>query len=88
MNKELLLEFITKAHKNTYAATKEIKNQNKLKTPFLPGHKCYYFKDGDWEYFDGYAGIEWAPGREVILFQEKPVWSMAYHGVWRIKVKQ
>jgi hypothetical protein len=80
MDKQLILEFIAKAHRNTYAATKEIKLQHRLKTPFLPGHKCYYFKDGEWEYFDGYSGIEWAPGREVVLFQNKPIWSMSYQG--------
>jgi hypothetical protein len=80
MNEESLLEFIAKAHRNTYAASKEIKMQNLMKTPFLPGHKCYHFKDGDWEYFDGYTGSEWAPGREIVLYKGKNVWSMAYQG--------
>jgi hypothetical protein len=80
MDKESLLEFIAKAHRNTYAAPKEVKQQNLLKNPFLPGHTCYYFKDGDWKYFDGYAGTEWAPGREVVLYKEKPAWCMAYQG--------
>ena len=78
-NKELLA-FIASAHRNTYAAPKEIRQKSKMQTPFLPGHKCYYFKDGDWEYFDGYAGEEWAPGREVVLCKRAPVWAMSYQG--------
>lgn len=80
INQAELLGFIAKSHRNTYAAPKEIRQKSKLKTPFLPRHKCYYFKDGNWEYFDGYAGEEWAPGREVVLFEGKPVWAMSYQG--------
>ncbi len=80
MDEESLLEFIAKAHKNTYAADKKTKLKHMMMTPFLPGHKCYYFKDGEWEYYDGYAGAESAPGREVVLFQGTPVWSMSYQG--------
>ena len=75
-----LLGFIAKAHRNTYAAPPEVRKKHKLETPFLPGHKCYHFKDGEWEYFDGYAGSEWAPGREVILLNGKPIWAMSYQG--------
>ncbi len=80
MDKESLLEFIAKAHNNTYAADKKTKLKHMMMTPFLPGHKCYYFKDGEWEYFDGYAGAEWAPGREIVVFEGKPIWSMSYQG--------
>ena len=75
-----LLKFISKAHRNTYAAPKEIRKQHRLETPFLPGHKCYYFKDGKWEYYDGYAGSEWAPGREIALLNGNPIWTMSYQG--------
>jgi len=80
VNKSKLLKFITKAHRNTYAAPKEIKQKNKMGVPFLPDHKCYYFRDGEWEYYDGYAGEEWAPGREVVLLKGKAVWAMSYQG--------
>ena len=80
IDKESLLEFIVKAHKNTYAAPYEIKMQHRLETPFLPGHKCYYFKDGAFEYLDGYAGEEWAPGGEVVFYEHQPVWHMSYQG--------
>lgn len=80
INEKKLLPFIAQAHRHTYAAPPEIRKQFKLETPFLPGHKCYYFKEKEWEYYDGYAGSEWAPGREVVLFQGKPVWAMSYQG--------
>jgi hypothetical protein len=80
INKQELLKFIAEAHRNTYAAPKEIRQKSKLSIPFLPGHKCFHFTSGDWEYFDGYAGSEWAPGREVVLLKGKPVWAMSYQG--------
>ncbi len=80
INKDELLRFIAKAHRNTYAASKEVGKKQRLEVPFLPGHKCYYFRDGDFEYYDGYAGKAWAPGREVILLGGKPIWAMSYQG--------
>jgi len=41
LSREELLRFIAKAHRNTYAAPKEIRQKSKLKTPFLQGHKCF-----------------------------------------------
>jgi hypothetical protein len=80
MDKESLLEFITKAHRNTYAAPKEIKLKYRCKTPLIEGHKEYDFIDGDWRYHDTYAGTEWAPGSEVVLYKGQPVWRMSYQG--------
>jgi hypothetical protein len=80
INKTELLGFIAKAHRNTYAAPKEIKQKHKCKTPILPEHKDYHFTEGDWSYHDSYAGSEWAPGREVVFFKDEPVWCMAYQG--------
>jgi len=80
IDQQELLGFIAKAHRNTYAAPKEVRKQHKLETPFLPEHKCYYFKDGEFEYYDGYAGSKWAPGREVVLQSGNPVWAMSYQG--------
>src|SRR3989344_3018620 len=53
IDQQELLGFIAKAHRHTYAAPKEVRKQHKLETPFLPGHKCYYFKDGEFEYYQG-----------------------------------
>ncbi|MHA1912656.1 MAG: DUF5680 domain-containing protein [Candidatus Kariarchaeaceae archaeon] len=79
MDKHLLLGFIAKAHGNTYAAPKEIKSKYKV-APILPDHKDYDFIEGNWRYHDSYAGISWAPGREVVFFKNSPVWCMAYQG--------
>jgi len=80
LDKNSLLKFITFAHKNTYAAPQEIKFKYKCKTPILEGHRDYDLIDGDWRYHDSYAGIHWAPGREVVFFKEQPVWCMSYQG--------
>lgn len=80
MDKESLLEFITKAHRNTYAAPKEVKLKYQCETPLVPGHKDYDFVEGDWRYHDMYAGTEWAPGSEVVLYKGNPVWRMSYQG--------
>ncbi len=80
MNKISLLKFIAKAHKNTYAAPQEVKLRNKCKTPILDGHIDYDFSEGDWRYHDSYCGVQWAPGREVVFLQGKPLWSMSYQG--------
>jgi hypothetical protein len=80
MDEVALFRFLANAHRNTYAATKETRLKHRMSVPFLPGHKCYYYKEGDWEYYDGYAGIQWAPGREVVLFKANPIWAMSYQG--------
>ena len=80
VNKEELLGFIAEAHRNTYAAPKEVKLKHKCKAPILKGHKDYHYKRGDWEYHDSYAGSSWAPGREVVFHKGEPVWCMAYQG--------
>jgi len=80
VNKEELLQFIAKAHRNTYAAPKEVRRLHRCEQPILAGHKDYDFKEGDWEYHDSYAGQDWAPGREVVFLKGKPVWAMAYQG--------
>ena len=80
MDEKSLLEFIARAHGNTYAAPKEIKFLYSCKIPILEKHKDYDFTDGDWRYHDSYAGSIWAPGREVVFYKGEPVWSMAYQG--------
>jgi|TARA_B100002003_G_C13995681_1_gene480900 hypothetical protein len=80
MNQKKLLKFIAKAHRNTYAAPKEIKAKYKCKKPILPGHKDYEFIDGDFIYHDSYSGWKMAPGKEVIFYKNKPVWCMSYQG--------
>jgi hypothetical protein len=80
MEKENLIDFIAKAHRNTYAAPAEIQKQNRCAEAILPGHVDYEFIGGDFSYHDSYAGNTWAPGREVVFYQGAPVWAMAYQG--------
>jgi len=80
IEKESLLEFIVKAHQHTYAAVRSIKMMYACRTSILPGHKDYHFVDGDWTYHDSYAEGTGAPGREVVLFRNQPVWCMSYQG--------
>ncbi|MCF7901436.1 DUF5680 domain-containing protein [Candidatus Woesearchaeota archaeon] len=80
MEKEKLLKIIAKAHKHTYAAPTEIREKHKCETPILDGHKDYEFIEEEFSYHDSYAGNYWAPGREVVFFQKKPIWCMSYQG--------
>jgi len=42
------------------------------------------FEDGDWKYHDNYFGGEPYGGREVVFFQNQPVYMMVYYG-WVIE---
>ncbi|MEK6893069.1 MAG: DUF5680 domain-containing protein [Nanoarchaeota archaeon] len=81
INREELLEFIAKAHRNTYAAPGEIRQKHRCKVPILSGHKDYEFVDGLWRYHDSYAGRILAPGSEVVFFKDVPVWRMSYQSM-------
>ena len=80
LDKASLLKFLVEAHKHTFAAPSEVRKNYRCTKPILPGHKDYDFVDGDWRYHDSYAGSAWAPGREVVFYQGKPVWAMSYQG--------
>ncbi len=80
MNREDLLAFIAKAHRNTFAAPDEIRELYKCKKPRIPGHKEFCFDEEDWEYWDSYGDSLWAPGQEIISFKDIPVWRMNYQG--------
>lgn len=74
MNNPELVKFLVTAKKNTYAAGgKEI-------PPQRPNFKELEYREGDWYYRDSYSGFYQAPGQEVVYFQGKPVWAMAYSG--------
>ncbi len=69
-----LAGFLVKAKINTYAGDgKEIESQR-------PGFRELEFKERDWEYRDSYDGFYFAPGQEIVRFNGKPVWNMAYNG--------
>jgi hypothetical protein len=75
IDKKALCEFLVRAKKATYASgdeKKEVKEDD--------GSKSLYFKDGEWSYHDNYFGGEPFGGREVVFFQNKPVYMMVYYG--------
>lgn len=74
MNLSKLTKFLIKAKKKAYAGGgKEISSQR-------PGFKELEYKEGDYYYRDSYSGFYQAPGQEVVYFQDKPIWAMAYSG--------
>jgi len=69
-----LTEFLVKAKVETYAGDgAEVDSQR-------PGFKELEFIEGEWEYRDSYSGFYMAPGQEIVRFEGKPIWSMAYSG--------
>ncbi|MFH1712281.1 MAG: DUF5680 domain-containing protein [Patescibacteria group bacterium] len=79
INLSELCKFLVKAKKSTYAAgddAKKIVEADKSTT--------LIFEDGDWKYHDNYFGGEPYGGREVVFFQNLPVYIMVYYG-WVIE---
>ncbi|HCU70338.1 MAG TPA: hypothetical protein DIC35_01115 [Candidatus Moranbacteria bacterium] len=75
MEIEKLCEFLVKAKKATYAAgdaAQKAKEKDQSTT--------IIFEERDWKYHDNYFGGEPYGGREVVFFQNKPVYMMVYYG--------
>ena len=73
---EELILFLLRARNSGYAGHAE-----KVKTPQRPRFKEFSpYKEGPFEYVDSYAGTYYAPGQEVIRFNDKPAWNMSYNG--------
>ena len=70
-----LKDFLVKAKKSTYAA-----GDNSPKTVEKDNSTTLIFEDGDWKYHDNYFGGEPYGGREVVFFQNKPIYMMVYYG--------
>ncbi len=71
---EDLANFLVKAKTKTYAGnSKEV-------APQRSSFRELEFKEGNWHYRDSYAGFFMAPGQEVVYFNSRPVWAMAYAG--------
>jgi hypothetical protein len=79
-DKNAFLNFLWKAHQNTYAAPDHIRKYHKSNKYVLPGFVGYAFSDGEWKYHDSYSGRRWPPGREFVFFKDTPVWTMSYQG--------
>ena len=75
MNNKELCQFLVTAKKQTYAAGDQAqKTVEKDKSTTLT------FEQGDWRYHDNYFGGEPFGGREVVFFQDQPVYIMTYYG--------
>jgi len=75
INKKELCKFLVEAKRSTYAAgdsAQKIVNNDKSTT--------LVFKNGDWKYHDNYFGGEPYGGREVVFFNDEPVYIMVYYG--------
>jgi hypothetical protein len=77
MNKKLLQElnrFLGRAALNTYAGGGQEVDPEEV------GFKELEFKEGNWYYKDSYAGFFQSWGREVVWYNQKPVWTQIYGG--------
>lgn len=75
-----LINFIHEAHLHTYAAEKNVSKHYKVDS-FLPSHIDFEYKKGVWTYRDSYVGFYWPPGKEIVLYKDKPCWCMSYQGM-------
>ncbi len=71
---EDLAAFLVRAKKFTYAGN------GRDVPPQRPNFREMAYHEGDWDYRDSYAGFYRAPGQEIVRFQGKPVWVLAYSG--------
>jgi len=68
-----LQEFISEAHKSTYAS-------GKLPRVLKTGGKQFIYKLGGFKYIDTYFGSDNFIGTEVVKEAGKVVWGMSYYG--------
>lgn len=74
INLNELRRFLVKAKVSAYAGNgKEV-------GPQRPGFKELEYKEGCYEYRDSYCGFYSAPGQEIVRFNGRPIWNMAYSG--------
>lgn len=74
-NKEHLCQFLVEAKKATYAA-----GDNAQIITEADNSKSIYYKKGDYKYHDNFFGGEPFGGREVVFYQDKPLYMMTYYG--------
>ncbi len=76
LNKADLKNFLFEAGRATYASGDESVKQKQS-----DGSTTIVYKSGEYSYHDNYFGGEPYGGREVVFFNEKPLWMMAYYGL-------
>lgn len=72
---ENLCKFITKAKRATYASGDSSKSLKEADTS-----TTLVFEEGNFKYHDNYFGGEPYGGREVVFFDNKPIYIMVYYG--------
>jgi hypothetical protein len=70
-----LKQFLVKAKKSTYAAGN---SAGRIKE--ADGSTTLIFEEGAYKYHDNYFGGEPFGGREVVFFENNPVYMMVYYG--------
>jgi len=70
-----LINFITEANKAGYAS-----GQDDIWKKQPDGSTTINYKREDWLFCDNYFGGEPFGGREVVFYQDKPVFMMTYYG--------
>jgi len=75
MNLEELRAFLVDANKHTYSTGDESLN-NKEKD----GSTTILYQNKGWKFHDNFFGGEPYGGREVVFYEDKPVWMMVYYG--------
>ena len=75
MNNEELRKFLIDANKHTYATGDESLNKKEEDKS-----TSIIYRKGDWSFHDNFFGGEPYGGREVVFYQNNPIWIMVYYG--------
>lgn len=84
-NEVQFLDFLRKAHVNTYAATS---NRSRVAVPSRLGSTEYRYVEGDLLYVDIYFGNRTFIGEEVVYYKGEPVWAMNYRGSLAVHIEK
>ncbi len=75
MNNDEIKNFLIRANRNGYGNT-SVKPVDEA-----DGSHTIIYKEEDWLFHDNYFGGEPFDGREVISYNNKPIWIMVYYGL-------
>jgi len=78
--KKDLLHFLYEASKKIYVFSGEKPDNSVVKTKNDDGSTTVTYSLGDFSLNDNYFGGEPYGGREIVFYQDKPLWIMTYYG--------